>query len=197
MLEYILPYISRRAYKFMANRGFAFTFQSEDAVQNIRVRAWDAVRKKRIPYSSSREFTSYLIAIASRETFSYVACPTKEWPAEVMNPIARRAIPTIETEMFLGEVPSALRGRVCPKMSDGFPDTTPMATKYVLDRILNGEYVSESWLKRQYGVEEPRFFLESVMIALRIALYEMRKDVYPISYRLRDTLYGSFDEEFF
>jgi hypothetical protein len=188
-------YVSSKAERRTVVRGIAGSLQAEEAVQQARIRLWDAVQRKRIPSRTPKEMHSYLISMIHTEVDAYPMSERKEFPPEVMYGLARRSNPSLETEMTLGELPEVLRNRVGASILGRFPEISPGAAKYVLDRVLNGERLSESWLRRQYNVQEPRFFLESVMVAVRMTLYQLREDIYPLSKTLSGTLYGSFVEE--
>jgi len=193
--EFIDPYVHLQARNGASRIGLFRSFQREEAIQNVRSRVWDAVRRKRLPHTSLKSFFSYLNSIIVREVSN--VSHKREYPPLVMEGVARRSNQNLSHKVFLGELPSVLRKRVINSIHVRFPDLPLMASKFVLDRILNGEFVSSSWIRRQYKVRDTKLFLESIIISLRIEIYKIMEDVYPLSNSLRDTLYGSFVESYY
>jgi hypothetical protein len=185
-------YVSSKAGKAARKRGIYGSLQGEEAIQRVRIKLWEAIRKKRLPSDSVPGFHAYLITIASREVWDYAKFRKKEYHPELVHGAIRRSNPRLDEEMLLGDLPLAIRRRVGASILGRFPEASPEATRHVLDHVLCGETLSRPYLQRKHHIQEPRFFIESILIATRMALYELREDVYPLSKTMSGTPYESF-----
>ncbi len=194
-MDDIEEYVSSRARSIVLVRGRGSSLQGLEAVQQARIKVWKASKEKRIP-KEEKQFFGYLSKIIRQEVNSYLEnCDKKrEFPEDVMSGVVRRAC-FRDDYIFLKDLPESIRKRVLLRLKKRFPRVNLMGFKFILDRILNGEEISSFWIKSQYGMNKKDFYVNSVLIAMRMEVYEMRDDVSSVERLFRETLYGSFVEK--
>lgn len=175
-----------------------WSLQFEEVFQRVLLRVWRAIKKKLLP-SDLAPFRSYLSKIIRREVISYLTEEEtnrkEEFPPEVMQHVVSRSINWAEDSVFFDEYATHLRKKVLDRFQKQ-PSPNLGAVKFVLDRYLNGDYISFHWLTHHYRVTEPDFFVDRVKIALRQEVWEFSESHYESSSSLiRNTLYGSYDSK--
>jgi hypothetical protein len=89
---------------------------------------------------------------------------------------------TMEAEIFITELPAALRKRALrysrhtdPKLRGGL--------QYIVNRLTKGERIVPAWLNDEYGIERERvrYVIEHAIILIRKVMYDMR--IHEVSFR--------------
>lgn len=156
----------------------------EDLIQSSVIELWDVFSRKSVPHSNVAVFHSFINTVVHRKMAKTFALAYDDAPKSLdANRYVEEQFSRMpssedsEDSLFVQELPEALKWRVVERVRFRTKNARE-AVSDILDRILiYKEPVVESWLKRKWGVEDPQFLLEHVLVLLRDELYKVRQEM--------------------
>lgn len=173
-----------------------------DLVQAVLTELWKVIVARKIPETNIFVYHSFINTVmrraASKEFNTVYGHSPREIPYEMYESryFNRDITPKdIEDQIFLEELPNALRKRISKK-SRFQNKYYQEAIAYILERILTQTRIVPDYLKRQFGFNNSviRFLTEHVYVLLRIELYDIRLQIkFSDCSEKRDVLWAEFE----
>jgi hypothetical protein len=158
----------------------------EDLIQAALIELWQIAQKKQLPSGSVQVFHKFANTVIHRKiakTFAelYDDAPKKMDPARYIEEFYRK-IPGMdddESRVFLAELSGTVKDRVRRKLrihESRFVE----AVEHVMEQLLDfpeEDPGPESFLKRRWSIEDPKFLIEHVSVLIKNELYKIREDL--------------------
>lgn len=154
----------------------------EDIVQSVLIELWGLTVRRKFPTQSAAVYHAFLNTVIRRRTAKtfaeiYDDNPKKMKSHEYITETSSRLSFGDEEELrvYRTDLPEVLTKSL---LAQRWEAQDRPAVEYILDTMLvHREVVRETWLKRYYGIKDPKWLIDAVLIRLREALYELKKDV--------------------
>lgn len=154
----------------------------EDIIQSVLIELWGLAANRKFPSQSAAVYHAFINTVIRRKTAktfaeTYDDSPKKMKPHEYISETSSRLSFGDEEELraYRTDLPEVLTKRLLDQRWDS--QDRP-AVEYILDTMLvHREQIREAWLKRHYGIRDPKWLIDAVHIRLREALYDLREDI--------------------